>query len=160
MEKLKIHENNHPVLRKKCLPVTKVSDTERDIFKSMLNVMRQKEGIGLAASQIGILKQMIVIDIGQGPLELVNPQIIKRRKKKCLQDEGCLSLPGLTVKVSRHLSVSVKALDKFGKEVLIDADGLLARVLQHEIDHLSGRLITDYLPWYKRFRISKTFKND
>ena len=133
---------------------------ERQLFKSMLAIMRKFQGIGLAAVQIGILKQMIVIDIGCGAIELVNPQIVERKGKKYSFEEGCLSLPGVAVKVSRRRCVSVRALDKFGKAVLIEAEDLLARVLQHEIDHLHGRLIIDYLPWYKRLNIAKNLSDN
>ncbi len=160
MEKLRFHKKKHSVLREKCRLVSDVTVQERQLFKSMLAIMRESKGIGLAAVQIGILKQMIVIDIGCGALELVNPQIVESKGKKYSFEEGCLSLPGIAVKVSRRRCVSVRALDKFGKAVLIKAEDLLARVLQHEIDHLHGRLIIDYLPWYKRIKIAKTLPDN
>ena len=141
MEELRFRKNKHPALREKCQPVSEVTAQERQLFKNMLTIMRRYQGIGLAAVQIGILKQIIVIDIGCGAIELVNPQIIKRKGKKYSSVKGCLSLPGVAVSVSRRRCVSVRALDKFGKVVLLEAEDLFARVLQHEIDHLYGRLI-------------------
>lgn len=160
MENLRIYKNKHPVLRKKCQAVSEVTIAEQRLFENMTSIMRRDRGLGLAAVQLGILKQMIVIDIGAGALELVNPRIVERKGRKKILKEGCLSLPGVFVCVSRRRCVSVRALDKSGKEVLIEAQDLLARVLQHEIDHLRGILIIDYLPWYKRLIIDKKLPDD
>jgi len=116
----------------------------------MKKLMLEGGGIGLAAPQLGIPVQMIVVHSNHGIIELANPKIIERSKRKCGALEGCLSLPGLTVNVNRFDSVTVTAIDKNGQKIEFQTENLLARVIQHEIDHLYGRLIIDYLPWYKR----------
>ncbi|MFH1061289.1 MAG: peptide deformylase [Candidatus Omnitrophota bacterium] len=147
---LKILINKNPLLRKTSNKLEKITAQDKHILNQMLEFMYLKKGIGLAAVQVGILKQMITIDIGQGPIVLINPRIIKRKGKKVAIEEGCLSLPGIMVKVSRPAQVVVQAMDISGDKIQIEASDLLARVLQHEIDHLKGRLIIDYLPWHKR----------
>ncbi|MCP4649398.1 MAG: peptide deformylase [PVC group bacterium] len=158
MQKLEVCKKNNPILRKRSQKLPVVGEPERALFENMLRIMHQEKGIGLAAPQVGILKQMLVIDIGQGPLRLVNPQILKKQGRS-LMKEGCLSLPGVEVEVRRAKSIVVVAQDDWGKEVKIIADDLLARALQHEIDHLKGVLILDYLPWYKQVLLKiKKFK--
>ena len=150
MSEIKIYINNDPLLRKRCKKLTTLTETDRKLFNDMLEIMYKSKGIGLAASQVGVLKQMLVVDIGSGPLKIVNPRLMKRQGK-CFMEEGCLSLPNVFVNVKRGKNVVVEGQDEFGKTVKIAADNLLARVLQHELDHLNGVLIIDYLPWYKRF---------
>ena len=147
---LKILVNKNPILRKTSDKLEKITEQDKQIFNQMIDLMHAKKGIGLAAVQIGILKRFITIDIGQGPMVLVNPVILKKKGEKVPMDEGCLSLPNITVKVYRPSRIVLKALNIFGKGVQFEACDLLARVLQHEIDHLDGRMIIDYLPWHKR----------
>jgi len=118
----------------------------------MSRIMYADQGIGLAASQIGANETMIVVDIGQGLYKLVNPRIAKRQGKQALE-EGCLSLPGVCIKVKRSRKVWVKALDENAKPIEIEAEDLFACVLQHEIDHLSGKLIIDYASFFERLKI-------
>lgn len=151
---LNIYKNNDKVLREKCKKITEFNDKERELFDSLLQTMYSSKGIGLAASQIGVLSQMLVIDIGSGPLKLANPKIIKKKGKTSME-EGCLSLPNLFVQVKRAKEITVEAQDEFGKFIKIDATELLARAIQHEIDHLKGVLIIDYLPWLKRLLIKR-----
>jgi len=117
---------------------------EVELFENMVFTMRAFNGIGLATPQIGISRQLIVADTGEGVIKLANPQIIEVKGNDKMV-EGCLSIPGADVEVKRRYKVTVKGLNEKGKMVEIKAKGLLARVLQHEIDHLKGKLIIDYL---------------
>lgn len=134
----------HPILRKKCELVEAVTMQEVELFENMVFTMRAFNGIGLATPQIGISRQLIVADTGEGVIKLANPQIIEVKGNDKMV-EGCLSIPGADVEVKRRYKVTVKGLNEKGKMVEIKAKGLLARVLQHEIDHLKGKLIIDYL---------------
>jgi len=145
-----IRKNNSPVLRQKCKTLEEVTRQDRELLKQMAHQMRKHSGVGLAAPQIGITKRMIVVDIGKGVHSLINPCVVKKIGTRQSMDEGCLSLPQITVRVKRCTKIVVKAVDISGESVKIKAQGLLARVLQHEIDHLDGKLIIDYLPWYRR----------
>ena len=115
----------------------------RQLLDDMVETMRQAKGIGLAATQIGLLRRVIVADIGEGAIELVNPAI-EQRDGEATAEEGCLSLPGVRVSVKRALRIVASGLDRSGEPVELTAEGLLARVIQHEVDHLDGVLITDY----------------
>lgn len=142
-----------PILRKKSAKVLNVSDEDRRMLDEMAKTMYLKGGVGLAACQVGIDKQLVVIDIGDGLIKLVNPVIVK--KEGCeTQEEGCLSVPEATVKVKRAKKVAVEYLNEKGEVIRMAANGLLARVVQHELDHLSGKLIIDYLSPIKRLFFS------
>ncbi|MBU1045135.1 MAG: peptide deformylase [Candidatus Omnitrophica bacterium] len=154
---LKILTNKNPILRKSSDYLEKITAKDKQVFKQMLDLMYEKKGIGLAAVQVGILKRLITVDIGEGPMVLINPTIIKRKGKKVPMDEGCLSLPNITVKVYRYSQIVLKTMNISGKNVEFEATDLLARVLQHEIDHLNGKLIIDYLPWHKRIALKKAY---
>ncbi|WP_018247327.1 peptide deformylase [Orenia marismortui] len=142
---LKIRELGDPVLRTKAKEVTEVTDKTRKLLDDMAETMYDAPGVGLAAPQIGISKRIIVIDVGSGLVELINPEIVEESKKTYIDQEGCLSIPDKTGKVERAYKVKVKALDRNGKEIEVKGKGLLARALQHEIDHLEGRLFVDYI---------------
>jgi len=133
------------ILREKCRKVEKVGFRERKILAQMAETMYKAEGVGLAAPQVGINSQFIVVDVGEGLVKLVNPQILLKEGKSILE-EGCLSLPGITVKMERAKKVKVKGWDEEGNGVEIEGKGLLAHAFQHEIDHLQGVLIIDYTP--------------
>lgn len=140
-------------LRKKTAKVLKVSEEENRILDEMAKIMYLKGGVGLAACQVGIDKQLAVIDIGEGLIKLINPIIVK--KEGCeSQEEGCLSIPEAAIKVKRAKKVAIEYLNEHGEAVKIVAQGLLARVLQHEIDHLYGKLIIDYLSPIKKLLFS------
>ena len=141
--------NPNPILRKKALPVKNIGEEEQKLFLHMAKVMYEKNGIGLAANQIGIDKQMLVADVGGGLVKLANPVILKKSGRDVME-EGCLSVPDISVKVKRAKKITIEALDENGNRVKINADGLFAKVLQHEIDHLCGILIMDHLGWYKK----------
>lgn len=137
--------------------VKEVTGRHRDILSSMARLMYEGDGVGLAAPQAGINETMIVVDIGSGLYKLINPKIIEVSGRQVNQ-EGCLSVPGVCVKVKRARKVRVKALDEYGKNIEIQAQDLLACVLQHEIDHLKGRLIIDYAHFFERLKIGKALK--
>jgi len=129
-------------LRQKSAPVEKITRREIKFLSMMLSVMRLHKGIGIAAPQLGILKRLIAVDIGNGAVLLGNPRILQRKGGTIL-NEGCLSVPGVRVDIARPDYVVVAGLNDKNVNVEIKAEGLLARVLQHEIDHLDGKLIID-----------------
>ncbi len=145
MELLEIRKDPNEVLRKNSSDIEKITDKEKGLFEKMLFTMKYFQGIGLAAPQIGINKKLIVAEVGEKSIKLANPEIIKINGTDKMI-EGCLSVPNLSVEIERFCEVTVKGLNEKGKMVYIKAKGLLARVLQHEIDHLYGKLIIDYLP--------------
>jgi len=144
MSNLKIKAFPDPVLRLKAVRVKSVGIAEQKELNDMASAMYLNSGVGLAATQVGILKQLIVIDIGEGLMKLVNPVLTKEAGSES-GEEGCLSVPGECVLIKRAKRVAVDFLDESGLHSHIKADGLLARALQHEIDHLQGKLIIDYL---------------
>jgi peptide deformylase len=139
-----IRKDGDPVLRSLAKPVPEITRHITKLLDDLRDTMYDAKGIGLAAPQIGILKRVIVVDIGTGLIELVNPEIISKEGTQ-LGTEGCLSIPGVKGEVIRANKVEVHGLDRQGEQVVIQAEGLLARCLQHEIDHLDGILFTDYL---------------
>jgi peptide deformylase len=146
-----------PRLRKKAVPIKSVNDEIRQLSDDMLETMYAAPGIGLAANQINIQKRIIVIDISEdnsSPMVFINPEIIKEQGEREHQ-EGCLSVPEEYEMVTRADTVTVKALDRDGTEFELEADELLATCIQHEIDHLDGKLFVDYLSGLKRQRIKK-----
>ena len=146
-----------PRLRNKALPVETVDDEIRQLAHDMLETMYQAPGIGLAATQVDILKRVIVIDISDDnsePLILVNPELMETKGEREFQ-EGCLSVPESYEMVTRADTIKFKALDLDGKPFERTAEGLLATCIQHEIDHLDGKLFVDYLSNLKRDRIRK-----
>lgn len=140
---LEIRCFDDPVLRKKAKAVGKVNKNVRKILDDMLETMRAAPGVGLAAPQVGISRRLIVVDIGEEPYFLVNPELVSVSKETEVQWEGCLSWPGYIGEVERPLSVTVKGLNRDGHEVWIDAHGFLARVFAHEFDHLDGIIYVD-----------------
>jgi peptide deformylase len=139
-----IVEIGDPVLREKAKVVTKFNASLEKLLANMADTMYDAEGVGLAAPQIGVLKRVVVIDVGEGLLELINPRIIEWRGEDIAQ-EGCLSIPGRQGNVKRSEWVKVQYQDRTGQEKMMEGDGLLARALQHEIDHLEGILFVDKL---------------
>lgn len=137
-----IIKDTDPLLRETSKQVTEITPRIHKLLDDMADTMYDAEGVGLAAPQISILKRVVVIDVGEGLIELINPEIIDESGEQ-LGPEGCLSVPGLLGNVKRADYVKVKALDRNGKEFIVEGEGLLARALQHEIDHLNGILFTD-----------------
>ncbi|MCR5829806.1 MAG: peptide deformylase [Lachnospiraceae bacterium] len=134
-----------PILKKVCKPVTEVNDRIRELIDDMLDTMYEANGVGLAAPQVGILKRIFVIDVseeGNEPHVFINPKIIKTSGSQT-GDEGCLSIPGKTATVTRALNVVVRAFDENMEEFELEGEGLMARAIQHENDHLNGRLYVE-----------------
>lgn len=130
------------ILRKKCKPVKEITPNFLTLLDDMAETMYDANGVGLAAPQVGILKRAVVIDIGEGLVELINPVILETEGSQ-IDDEGCLSLPGKYAPVERPDYVKVQAMDREGKPFIIEGEGLMARAMCHEIDHLEGILYTD-----------------
>ena len=145
------------VLRKKCEKIIEIDDEIITIARDMAETMYASGGIGLAAPQVGIPKNLIVLDIGDGLITLINPEVTLVEGESKLE-EGCLCLPKISVEVERNDNVQVKGIDLTGKPVSFDADDLLSRVFQHEIDHLNGMLIIDKLSKVRRDLVIKKFK--
>jgi peptide deformylase len=146
-----------PGLRKRAAPVAQVDDRVRRTVDDMFETMYEAPGIGLAAVQVNIPEQIIVIDVSSDknqPLCLINAEILSKQGEEEME-EGCLSIPGIYETVKRAAQVKVRALDRNGREFELDADGLLAVCIQHEMDHLAGKLFIDYLSPLKRQRIQK-----
>src|SRR5262245_30373739 len=155
MATLEILEFPDPRLRTKAKPVTDVDDAMRRLIDDMFETMYAAPGIGLAASQVDVHKRLLVLDISEDrsqPLAFINPEIIKREGDE-ETEEGCLSVPGIFETVKRAKRITVRALDRNGISFDMDADGLLAVCIQHEMDHLDGKLFVDYLSELKRTRI-------
>lgn len=130
------------VLRKKCKVVKEITPNLLTLLDDMADTMYDANGVGLAAPQVGILKRVVVIDIGEGLVELINPEILETSGSQ-IDDEGCLSVPGKYAPVDRPYYAKVKAMDRDGNEFIIEGEELMARALCHEIDHLDGILYID-----------------
>lgn len=131
-----------PILRKKSRKIEKIDNRIEVLLDDMVETMKEADGVGLAAPQVGILRRAVVVDIGNGPIKMVNPELLDMRGE-VVDTEGCLSVPELAGTVKRPEWVKVKYLDKDGDEVTMEAEGLLARVICHEVDHLDGILYID-----------------
>ncbi|AZO95212.1 peptide deformylase [Iocasia frigidifontis] len=144
---LPIRKVGDPVLRSKARKVKEVTEKTRELIENMAETMYDAPGSGLAAPQVGILQQIITIDAddGRGLIALINPEILTVSDEKIIMEEACLSVPGEKGDVIRPRRVTVKGLNKDNEEIVIEADKYLARVLQHEIDHLNGILFIDKL---------------
>ena len=137
-----IREIGEEILTKTSKPVSKLTLRTKMLIEDMFDTMYESGGVGLAAPQVGILKQIVVIDIGEGPILLINPEILETEGEQT-GEEGCLSVPGKSGVVTRPNYVKVKALDENMEEQILEGEGLLARAFCHEIDHLSGKLYVD-----------------
>lgn len=158
MALLTILEFPDPRLRKKALPIAVVNDNIRKLADDMLETMYDAPGIGLAATQINIQKRLVVIDISEHknqPLVFINPEIEIIGDGFEEMDEGCLSVPGFYETVQRPAHIKIRALDRNGQPFEMEDDDMLAVCIQHEIDHLDGKLFVDYLSPLKRQRIRK-----
>ena len=138
----KIREIGDEVLTKQCKEVTKMTLRTKILINDMLDTMYEAMGVGLAAPQVGILKRIVVIDVGEGPIVLINPEILETSGEQT-GEEVCLSVPGKSGVVTRPDHVKVKALNEDMEEIELEGEGLLARAFCHEIDHLSGKLYVD-----------------
>ena len=139
-----IRTEGDPILRKVCREITESNDRLRELVEDMIDTMYEANGVGLAAPQVGILKRVAVIDIGDGPVILINPEIVEQSGSQTGQ-EGCLSVPGKAGNVTRPNYVKVKALDLDMNEYFVEGEELMARALCHEIAHLDGDLYIDHV---------------
>ena len=156
MSQLDILRYPDPRLHKVARPVAAVDDRIRRLVDDMLETMYAAEGVGLAATQVDVHERVIVIDTSEArdePIVLINPELIDKSDEMTLVDEGCLSVPEVYDKVSRHARVRVRALDRSGETREFDAEGLLSIAVQHEMDHLLGKVFVEYLSPLKRTRI-------
>ncbi len=155
---LEIKEYGEPVLRGKALPVTEIALEILNLIKDMAETMYADSGLGLAAPQVGVSKRIIVIDGEEdGLIVLINPMIVKS-EGELVEEEGCLSLPGIYSQVKRSSKVTVKALNQNGDQIEMTKEGLAARALQHEIDHLDGILFIDRIGKMERQIALNKFK--
>ena len=154
----------HPILRKKANKLNNIQEEDIKLANKMMEVMKEAPGIGLAANQVGILKQIVTINFedkknnNQANYILFNPTIISYSKETTVIEEGCLSLPEQYADVERPKEITIEYIDKNKKLITREVDGFEARILQHEIDHLSGKLFVDYLSSLKRNILIKKVK--
>ena len=151
-----------PLLRQASKPIERIDIETQRLADDMLETMYDAPGIGLAAVQIGVARRMLVIDVSREgeekqPLVFINPEIVTWSDDRSVYEEGCLSIPDYYAEVERPARVTVKHLDRDGKEQLTEAEGLLATCVQHEIDHLNGVLFIDYISRLKREMVIKKF---
>lgn len=148
-----------PVLKTPAEPVGRIDDEVRTLVADMFETMYKAPGIGLAAPQVGVLRRVVVVDVAEGeerrPMTLINPEIVWRSEEMLAAEEGCLSLPQQFAEVTRPGSVKVRYRNEQDEEVELAADGLLARCIQHEIDHLDGVLFIDHLSALRRSMIMR-----
>lgn len=151
-----------PILRQVSTPLDTVNDEAQRLADDMLETMYDAPGIGLAAIQIGVARRMLVLDVSKEgedktPLVFINPEIVKASDARSVYEEGCLSIPDYYAEVERPAEITVRYVDRDGKEQTIDANGLLATCLQHEIDHLNGVLFIDHISKLKRDMVIRKF---
>jgi len=149
MSNLTIYKYPSKALRVKCMDIKGVSASEKKLMQEMLEVMHEACGIGLAAPQVGISTNIIIVETDEGLLNMANPKIMSTEGASFLE-EGCLSVPEKCVNVKRPEGITVSYIDENDKRCEKVFKALTARVIQHEIDHLNGKLIIDYLPWYRK----------
>jgi peptide deformylase len=162
MTKLAILEYPDPRLRKKAAAVAAVDDAVRQLVDNLLETMYAANGVGLAATQVDVHKRVIVLDVSESrdqPLVLINPEILSR-EGEMPGEEGCLSLPGIYDKLARAARIRVRALGRDGEPFEMDAEGLLGVCIQHEADHLEGKLFVDYLSELKRTLIRRRLEKE
>lgn len=152
-----------PILRQTAQSIERVDTDLRRLVDDMLETMYDAPGIGLAAPQVGVSRRLIVLDVSEkdgekAPLVMINPEILQLGDEKRIYEEGCLSIPDVKVEIERPSALTVRFVDREGKPQQLSADGLLATAIQHEIDHLDGRLIIDFLSRLKRDMIVRRFR--
>lgn len=152
-----------PILRQVSTPVERVDNAIEKLASDMLTTMYEAPGIGLAAIQVGVPKRMFVLDVadddeGPQPIVMINPEIVSVGPELRMHEEGCLSIPDVLVEIERPSTCTVRYIDRAGKAQVLEADGLLATAIQHEYDHLNGRMIIDYLSRLRRDMVVRKFK--
>jgi len=163
MSLMTILEFPDPRLRKVAEPVEQVTDELREILDNMVETMYDAEGIGLAATQVNVHKRMLVIDISEDrndPMIFINPEITVLDPELLGHEEGCLSVPGYYEEVNRPRRVKINAIDRDGQPFEMEAEGILAVCIQHELDHLNGKLFVDYISVLKRQRIKSKLEKE
>lgn len=164
MPKLSIIKLPDPILRAKSAAIERVDGDVRRLIDDMLATMYAAPGIGLAAVQVGVPRRLVVLDTSEkeeeseGAIVMINPEIVRLGDEMLPYEEGCLSIPDVRVEIERPSSLTVRFLDRDGHPQTLDADGLLATAIQHEMDHLDGRLIIDFLSRLKRDMVIRRFK--
>ena len=147
------------VLREKALPIEEINDEIRELAREMLVVMKDTDGIGLAGPQVGVSKRIFVVNADDGVDRVfINPQIIGTSTEICGYEEGCLSIPGVYENVNRPERITIQAQNENGRRITMEAEGLLARVIQHEYDHLEGVLFIDRINPSRKEKIEAKFK--
>ena len=155
--KLKIRWYGDPILRQKAAQVKAVGPAERILIASMIETMHDHKGIGLAAPQVGVSEQILIADIGEGPIVVVNPKILMRSGQE-VREEGCLSIPGILMNIKRPKKIRLRYLNEDNQMMEREYSELLARVILHETDHLKGKLIVDYASLIQQRKIKKKLK--
>lgn len=149
----------HEVLRATAEPVGGITAELRDILHEMVEIMERNRGVGLAAPQVGLAQRFFVVKLeDQEPLFFINPELTATSHETTVYEEGCLSLPGIWAEVRRPAAIGIQALNLRGRPFRIDADGFLARVIQHELDHLNGVLFTDHLSEARRNQLLELYR--
>jgi len=154
---LKIRLYGDPCLHKKSSLLKEVGPSERVLFKAMFETMYQAKGVGLAAPQVGINQRFFVMDAGNGPMVIINPRITKKAGSHSLE-EGCLSIPEVTIEIKRPQEITVRYMNEENKTMEMTCDDLLARVVLHETDHLNGKLIVDYATHSEKVKFKDQLK--
>jgi peptide deformylase len=163
MPKLDIITLPDPVLRQVSTPVERIDSDLQRLIDDMIETMHKAPGVGLAAIQVGVPRRLLVLDVAEedkppAPMAVINPEIVALGTPTRVYEEGCLSIPDVRIDIERPAAVTVRYTERTGEQREVAADGLLATVLQHEIDHLDGKLIIDFLSRLKRDRIVKRFR--
>lgn len=156
MALLKLHLLGSPVLRQRSEEIPEITDELRQFVEDMFATMDAAKGVGLAANQVGVDRRVAVVDADGTRIAMINPRILESSESRATQEEGCLSIPDIFADVTRPAAVTLEALDAEGNPYRIEASGLLARAIQHEIDHLDGILFLDHLgPMKRRMLLSR-----
>ena len=160
MAVLPLHLLGSPVLRERSVEVPRVDDDIRRFVDALFETMDANKGVGLAANQVGTTLRIAVIDAGDHRIALINPRLVASSGPRESEEEGCLSVPDVFADVTRPTQVTLEAIDRDGKPYTLDADGLLARAIQHEIDHLDGVLFLDHLGPMKRQVMMRKYRRE
>ncbi len=145
-----LFDYSNSILKRKCEEVKEITEEIKILGQRMIETMRESQGVGLAASQVGELKRIIIIQMEKGPRIFINPEIIKKSKETETMEEGCLSFPGLFLKIKRAKMVEIEALNESGEKIQFKVDGFIACIFQHEIDHLDGVLFINRISFFQK----------
>lgn len=157
--KLKIRKYPDQILKKKCEEVKEVNEEIKKLIFYMIDTMKKSDGVGISAPQVGISQRIIIVTTENGPKGFINPKIMEKSKITEVGQEGCLSLPGIFLNIKRAKEVKIEAVEDSGKKIYLKAQGLIARIFQHEIDHLDGVLFVGRADFWQRLKIKNKLKN-